>query len=97
MKSFKFSYRFIVTAVIIGTIGITLGLHIPKEKKEPAKAQEQCELGEAVLNTPVFCWALDAVDFVIQNQLFSVLDEEDMRDAVKHYRFYRMVMDEMNG
>jgi len=56
---------------------------------------DECPVGDAVIDTDVFCWAVNAVDFVIDNNLFSVLNSEDLRDAVKHYRFYQLVMSEL--
>jgi len=37
------------------------------------------------------CWAEDAVAWVIQNELFSILDAEDVRDAVKFHRIYLLL------
>ncbi len=62
-----------------------------------AYAQDSCVIGEATLNYDVLCWAADAVNFVITNNLFSIFDAEDLRDAVKHYRFYKLVMSELNS
>ena len=39
------------------------------------------------------CWAQTAVDWVIENELFSILDEEDVRDAVKFYRFFLLLQE----
>jgi N-acetylmuramoyl-L-alanine amidase CwlA len=33
-------------------------------------------------------WAMEAVRFVTQHELFEVRNDEDIRDAVKFYRFY---------
>jgi len=97
MKNFKFSYKSIAVVAVIITLGFALGFRMPKEKEVPVQAQSGgCEIGDVVLDTDVFCWAVDAVNFVIQNELFSVLNPEDTRDAVKHYRFYRLVMSELN-
>ncbi len=56
---------------------------------------QQCEIGEFTINTDVLCWATNAASWAIDNQLFSILDAEDLRDAVKHYRFYQLIMSEM--
>jgi len=38
------------------------------------------------------CWAVEAANWVIENELFSILDDEDLRDAVKFYRTYQLIM-----
>jgi hypothetical protein len=36
-------------------------------------------------------WAMEAVKFVTEHQLFAVKNDEDIRDAVKFYRFYQLI------
>ncbi len=36
-------------------------------------------------------WATEAVKFVTDHQLFTVKNDEDIRDAVKFYRFYQLI------
>jgi len=53
----------------------------------------ECSVAPAINQVgEVPCWAVDAVNFVIQNELFSVLNEEDVRDAVKFHRLYQLIM-----
>lgn len=40
---------------------------------------------------PVPEWALDAVKFVNDHQLFVIRTDDDVRDAVKFYRFYQLI------
>lgn len=40
---------------------------------------------------PVPEWAMEAVRFVTDHQLFEVKNDEDIRDAVKFYRFYQLI------
>jgi uncharacterized repeat protein (TIGR01451 family) len=52
----------------------------------------ECPPGEIVIkekNIP--CWAEDAVQWVIENRLFSIENKDDVRDAVKFYRFYQLL------
>jgi hypothetical protein len=76
----------------IALCGIILVLAMVPLSVPEARAQEQCETGPAILQTTVFCWAEEAVSFVMANNLFSVLEYEDLRDAVKAYRFYQLMM-----
>lgn len=39
-------------------------------------------------------WAADAVAFVRKNKLFEVRQAEDVRDAVKFYRLYKLIKDD---
>ena len=41
-------------------------------------------------------WAAEAVAFVNKHHLFEIQTEEDVRDAVKFYRFYHLIKDQ-NG
>lgn len=36
-------------------------------------------------------WAVEAVTFIKQHQLFQIKTEADIRDAVKFYRFYQLI------
>ncbi|MFH0838389.1 MAG: peptidoglycan recognition family protein [Patescibacteria group bacterium] len=45
------------------------------------------ELGE--VRIPI--WATEAVAWVQQNHLFEVRNDEDVRDAVKFHRFYKLI------
>jgi len=36
-------------------------------------------------------WAKEAVDFVAKHRLFKIRKAEDVRDAVKFYRFYQLI------
>jgi len=38
-------------------------------------------------------WAMEAVKFVAQHQLFEVRNDEDIRDAVKFYRFFQTFLE----
>ncbi|MBN2087527.1 N-acetylmuramoyl-L-alanine amidase [Candidatus Peregrinibacteria bacterium] len=38
-------------------------------------------------------WATDAVSFVLKNRLFEIKSKDDVRDAVKFYRFYQIIRD----
>lgn len=40
---------------------------------------------------PVPEWAREAVDFVVTHKLFKITSAEDIRDAVKFYRFYLLI------
>lgn len=40
---------------------------------------------------PVPEWAMEAVKFVTEHQLFTVKNDEDISDAVKFYRFYQLI------
>ena len=39
-------------------------------------------------------WATDAVSFVLKHRLFEIRSQEDIRDAVKFYRFYQVIKNE---
>ncbi|MBU0577190.1 peptidoglycan recognition protein family protein [Patescibacteria group bacterium] len=39
-------------------------------------------------------WAVEAIAFVKQHQLFEIRSAEDVRDAVKFYRFYKLIRNE---
>ncbi len=39
-------------------------------------------------------WASDAVSFVLKHRLFEIRTDDDVRDAVKFYRFYQIVKNE---
>lgn len=39
-------------------------------------------------------WASDAVSFVLKHRLFEIRTDNDVRDAVKFYRFYQIVKNE---
>lgn len=41
-------------------------------------------------------WAVEAVSWVKQHQLFEIKDEADVRDALKFYRFYQLTQNQ-NG
>lgn len=43
---------------------------------------------------PIPDWAQEAVDFVQEHRLFQIMDMKDVRDAVKFYRFYQLIMDD---
>jgi len=43
---------------------------------------------------PVPDWAKDAVDFVAKNKLFKIRVAEDVRHAVRFYRFYNLLKEE---
>lgn len=36
-------------------------------------------------------WATEAVSFVLKHRLFEIRSDEDVRDAVKFYRFYNLI------
>lgn len=96
MKKRNFPYASKVALIVTVVMGFALGLYLPNEKPVPVQAQgETCEIGQATIDIPVVCWAVDAVDFAIDNNLFSIVNTEDLRDAVKHYRFYNLVMSEL--
>lgn len=38
-------------------------------------------------------WASDAVSFVLKHRLFDIKTDDDVRDAVKFYRFYNLIRD----
>lgn len=96
MKKRNFSQLSKVTLVITIVMGFAFGLCLPGVKTEPVHAQEEtCEIGQATIDIPVVCWAVDAAIFAADNDLFSIADSEDVRDAVKHYRFYNLVMNEL--
>ena len=40
---------------------------------------------------PVPDWAKEAVDFTVKHKLFKIRCAEDIRDAVKFYRFYQVI------
>jgi hypothetical protein len=40
---------------------------------------------------PVPDWAMEAVKFVTDHQLFAVKNDDDIREAVKFYRFYQLI------
>jgi hypothetical protein len=40
-------------------------------------------------------WAAEAVNFVARNRLFKIRRAEDVRDAVKYYRFYNLIKKEL--
>lgn len=46
---------------------------------------------EDMVLIPVPDWAKEAVDFVAKHKLFKVRCAEDVRDAVKFYRFYQLI------
>lgn len=46
---------------------------------------------ESYVLIPVPDWAKEAVDFVAKHRLFKVRKAEDVRDAVKFYRFYKLI------
>jgi len=46
---------------------------------------------EDMVLIPVPDWAKEAVDFVATHKLFKIKKAEDVRDAVKFYRFYLLV------
>jgi hypothetical protein len=45
-------------------------------------------------STVVPVWAADAVRFVNEHELFLIKTDDDIRDAVKFYRFYQMLMNQ---
>lgn len=96
-NQFPFQPLALIAIAVFAVALIISGSH----QEAPSMAQEQqgevCEMGDIVLDTPVVCWAVDAVNFVIDNELFSVLTQDDVRDAVKHYRFYQLVVSELNS
>jgi hypothetical protein len=51
-----------------------------------------CPDTPTVLGIEVPCWAVDAVNFVMENELFSIRTDKDIRDAVKYYRLYNLIM-----
>ena len=95
MKNFKFPYKPALTLVVAIALGFLLVLQTPHEKSVVQAQENACEIGDVTIGIDVLCWAVDAVNFTINNQLFSILDQEDLRDAVKHYRFYNLVMSEL--
>ncbi len=86
--------KWVAQAVIIVILGFSISLLTPAQPV--AYAQDECTIGEATLDIDVLCWAVDAANFVITNNLFSIFDAEDLRDAVKHYRFYQLVISELS-
>ncbi len=97
MKKQTFSYQSLAAALIIVVFGLSLGFYIPNEPNMEVRAQStSCEIGDFTTNTEVLCWAADAASFVMDNELFSILNPEDLRDAVKHYRFYQLMASELN-
>ncbi len=40
-------------------------------------------------------WSIEAVNFVARNKLFKIRCAEDVRDAVKYYRFYNLLKKEI--
>lgn len=96
MKILNKTKQFFIGMAVM--VGIAMSIVTFSPEKEPmAFAQEgSCPLGEITVNVEVLCWTVDAVNFVIDNELFSILSQEDLRDAVKHYRFYQLVISELN-
>ena len=95
MKKKTFSYK--TLAAFLKVIAFSLSLIVGfSNKSQSVQAQEgECVIGDITIEIDVFCWAVDAVSFTVSNGLFSILDQEDMRDAVKHYRFYNLIMNEL--
>lgn len=56
---------------------------------------ESNELEDMIL-APVPDWATEAVAFVRENGLFEIRTAEDVRDAVKFYRFYKLIKNDNN-
>ncbi len=68
---------------------LTFGPRIPlnDDNLAPANVEEEPEMVLA----PVPDWGTEAVAFVKQHELFNVDTAEDVRDAVKFYRFYKLI------
>lgn len=48
-------------------------------------------LSDEMVFVPVPDWAQEAVDFVVTHKLFKISSTEDIRDAIKFYRFYLLI------
>jgi hypothetical protein len=98
MNMKKINQLFKPVVLILVTLAISISVIFSLPCKETALAQENdsCGIAEIKVDTDVLCWAIDAADFVIQNKLFSLMDANDLRDAVKYYRFYQLVMKDLN-
>lgn len=47
----------------------------------------------SIVLIPIPDWAKEAVDFVVKHQLFKIASAQDIRDAMKFYRFYQIITD----
>ncbi len=56
-----------------------------------APAPVDYHASEEMVLIPVPDWAREAVDFVARHKLFKIRSAEDVRDAVKFYRFYQLI------
>ena len=79
-----------LTAIVVISISV-----LTFSSQTEVKAQEGCVIGDFTIQTDLLCWATDAASWAVNNELFSILDARDLRDAVKHYRFYQLVMSEL--
>jgi hypothetical protein len=79
-----------LTAVVVISLSV-----LTFSSQTEVKAQEGCVIGDFTIQTDLLCWATEAANWAVNNQLFSILDAKDLRDAVKHYRFYQLVMSEL--
>lgn len=62
----------------------------PEALSAPAPVSPPADSDEMVF-IPVPAWAQEAVDFVVTHRLFKITSAEDIRDAVKFYRFYLLI------
>lgn len=60
----------------------------PEEKPSPSATPVSTPAAPLVIPE----WAKDGVDFVSKNKLFEVRSSQDIRDAVKFYRFYQFLL-----
>jgi hypothetical protein len=62
-----------------------------KKPLTPTVDQPLDEISAPVWGLPVPTWAQEAVNFVVKNGLFEIQTQDDIRDAVKFYRFYQLI------
>ncbi|MBU0706507.1 N-acetylmuramoyl-L-alanine amidase [Patescibacteria group bacterium] len=60
-------------------------------KSCPGKAITKAWLFEELGEVRIPIWATEAVTWVNQNHLFEVRNDEDVRDAVKFHRLYKLI------
>lgn len=68
----------------------TAGSGPPEALSAPAPVNPPPD-SEDMVFIPVPAWAQEAVDFVVTHRLFKITCSEDIRDAVKFYRFYLLI------
>lgn len=69
----------------------THNLELIEAISAPVPVTPSSDSDEMVL-IPVPEWAQEAVDFVVTHKLFKITSAEDIRDAIKFYRFYLLII-----